>query len=185
MRRKTWVLLAMLLVLPAFMLTTSCSKKATVKKEAAGMSDEEKARLEAERQKELERQRKLEEERLKKETAMKAARMQFEQENVYFAYDSSTLDATAQATLRNKAQFLRDNQGVPVTVEGHCDERGTVEYNIALGERRAEAAKKFLVDLGIDAGQLTTISYGEERPLVQGHDEAAWAKNRRDQFVVK
>lgn len=151
------------------------------------MSDEEKARLEAERQKELERQRRLEEERLRKEAALKeaaAARSQFESEHVFFAYDSSALDATAQDTLRRKAQFLRTID-VATVVEGHCDERGTVEYNLALGDRRAEAAKKFLVDMGIDASRLTTVSYGEEKPLEAGHSEDAWSKNRRAQFVVK
>ena len=184
MRRKIWVLLAMLLVLPAFMMTTACSKKAAVKKEAAGMSDEEKARLEAERQKELERQRLLEEERLRKEAAA-AAQAKFEGEHVYYAFDSATLDAAAQDTLRRKAQYLRTAAGVSVTVEGHCDERGTVEYNLALGDRRAEAAKKFLADMGIEASRMTTVSYGEERPADMGHTEDAWEKNRRAQFVVK
>jgi len=79
---------------------------------------------------------------------------------------------------------LNTNSGVTVTVEGHCDDRGTETYNIALGERRAESVKKFLVDLGVSANQLNTVSYGEERPIAMGQDEVSWAKNRRAQFVI-
>ena len=83
-----------------------------------------------------------------------------------------------------KAAWLRANANVTVTIEGHCDERGTNEYNLALGDRRADSAKAFLVDLGIAASRLTTISYGEERPLCTQKTEECWAKNRRDHFVL-
>jgi peptidoglycan-associated lipoprotein len=83
-----------------------------------------------------------------------------------------------------KAEWLRENPARTVTIEGHCDDRGTNEYNLALGDRRAESAKTFLVDLGIDATRLITISYGEERPVDPRSNEEAWAKNRRDHFVV-
>jgi peptidoglycan-associated lipoprotein len=91
----------------------------------------------------------------------------------------------AQETLKRKAAWLRDNPTATVTIEGNCDERGTNEYNLALGERRAESARAYLVDLGISASRLTTISYGEERPLDPRHNEEAWAKNRNDQFKLR
>jgi peptidoglycan-associated lipoprotein len=110
--------------------------------------------------------------------------MVFVMENVHFEFDSAILSAEAQALLTGKAEYLRTHQDVVIKVEGHCDERGTDAYNMALGERRANAVKKFLVNLGIDADRLNTISYGEERPLEMGQNEDAWSKNRRAQFVI-
>ncbi len=110
---------------------------------------------------------------------------QFISEDVYFDFDSAQLLPQAQEILKRKADWLRSHPGTHVIVEGHTDERGTVEYNLALGDRRAEAVKGFLVELGISPDRITTISYGEERPADPGHDEAAWAKNRRAQFVLE
>lgn len=112
-------------------------------------------------------------------------RAAFENEDIFFAYDSSALTPQAQDILRKKATFLKANPNVKVTVEGHCDERGTNEYNLALGESRARTSKAFIVDLGIPAARIATISYGEERPLVRGSMEEAWAKNRRAHFVIE
>lgn len=112
-------------------------------------------------------------------------RAAFENEDIFFAYDSSALTAQAQEILRKKATFLKANSGVKVTIEGHCDDRGTNEYNLALGEARARSAKAFMVDLGIPAARMATISYGEERPAVRGTSEDAWEKNRRAHFVVE
>jgi peptidoglycan-associated lipoprotein len=106
----------------------------------------------------------------------------FLNENIYFDFDDATLDDMAQELLRQKAMWLQDNPDGNVMIEGHCDERGTNAYNLALGERRAEAVKSFLVDLGISDARLTTISYGEEKPLDMGQNEEAWAKNRRAAF---
>lgn len=103
---------------------------------------------------------------------------------IYFAYDSHTIDSAARPILSENAARLRDRISGVVTVEGHCDERGTVEYNLALGQRRAEAARSYLVNLGIDAARLATVSYGEERPAELGSNESAWAKNRRAHFRV-
>lgn len=102
---------------------------------------------------------------------------------VYFALDSSVLDDAARATLDRNARLLRDNPDWALTVAGHCDERGTVEYNQALGERRANAVRDYLVAAGVPAARIKTISYGKEMPAVEGHDEAAWAKNRRAEFT--
>lgn len=101
---------------------------------------------------------------------------------VHFDYDSYALDDQARAILDRDAKLLRDNAGWSVTVAGHCDERGTVEYNQALGERRANAVRDYLVAAGVNAASLRTVSYGKDMPLDEGHDEAAWAKNRRAEF---
>ncbi|MDR0339183.1 MAG: peptidoglycan-associated lipoprotein Pal [Desulfovibrio sp.] len=103
---------------------------------------------------------------------------------VYFEYDSFTLSAQAKNTLTQKAQVLRQVPQLRTTIEGHCDERGTQEYNLALGERRARAAYEFLVNLGVGAGQMDIVSFGKLHPAVSGGGEAAWAKNRRDEFKV-
>jgi peptidoglycan-associated lipoprotein len=99
-------------------------------------------------------------------------------------YYSSDLSAANQKTLDDNATLLKRYTSWAVTVEGHCDERGTAEYNLALGERRAIAARAYLVSLGIAADRLRTVSYGKEFPFDPGHDEAAWAKNRRAHFVI-
>ncbi|HEY8368923.1 MAG TPA: peptidoglycan-associated lipoprotein Pal [Thermodesulfobacteriota bacterium] len=105
-------------------------------------------------------------------------------ETVYFDFDKSDLRPDARATLEANAEWLRRNPNVRVQIEGHADERGSVQYNLALGERRAESAKRYLESLGISGSRLSTISYGEERPVDPGHGEEAWAKNRRAEFVV-
>lgn len=105
-------------------------------------------------------------------------------DRVFFAYDSSVLSGEGQATLERQATWLRSNPSQSVIVEGHCDERGTREYNLALGERRAAAAKSYLVSLGIPSGRISTVSYGKERPAVPGSNESAWAQNRRAVTVL-
>jgi len=105
-------------------------------------------------------------------------------DRVWFEFDSSSLNAESQDTLSRQAKWLKDNASVTVSIEGHCDERGTREYNLALGERRANAAKNFLVKAGVDEHRLTVISYGKERPAVVGNDEEAWKQNRRSVTVV-
>lgn len=104
--------------------------------------------------------------------------------DVRFAYDEASLSDEARATLERHALWLQTNREVRVTIEGHCDERGTIEYNLALGDQRARAAHEYLVGLGVAPERLTTVSYGKERPLDAGHDESAWARNRRAAFVV-
>ena len=119
------------------------------------------------------------------ESQVRTALSAFENEDILYAYDSSALSPQAQDILRKKAGFLKANPNVKVTIEGHTDERGTNEYNLALGEARAKSAKSFLVDLGIPAARMATISYGEERPLAKGHTEADYAQNRRAHFVIE
>ena len=103
---------------------------------------------------------------------------------IYFGYDTAELSAEARAALDANAAVLKKYPAWTVTIEGHCDERGTAEYNLALGERRAAAAQAYLVALGIPASRVKTVSYGKEFPFDPGHDEAAWAKNRRAHFVI-
>ncbi|MBM3781042.1 MAG: peptidoglycan-associated lipoprotein Pal [Acidobacteria bacterium] len=103
---------------------------------------------------------------------------------VFFDLDSSDVNAASQQVLQENAEVLRRNMRWQVTIEGHCDERGTAEYNLALGERRALSARTYLLSLGIPAERVRTVSYGKEFPFDQGHDEAAWSKNRRAHFVI-
>jgi peptidoglycan-associated lipoprotein len=103
---------------------------------------------------------------------------------VFFEFDSAEVDSAGQVVLDANATTLRKYATWTVTIEGHCDERGTAEYNLALGERRAVAARTYLVSLGISADRLRTVSYGKEFPFDPGHDEAAWQKNRRAHFVI-
>jgi peptidoglycan-associated lipoprotein len=104
---------------------------------------------------------------------------------VYFDYDDSALRPDAKDGLRRNAEYLRSVANARVELQGNCDERGTEEYNLALGKRRAESAKQYLADLGISPQRLTTVSFGEENAAVQGSGEAAWAKNRRVDFILR
>ncbi len=105
--------------------------------------------------------------------------------DVFFDFDKYDLRPDAMATLDRNFAALSERPGIRFTIEGHCDERGSERYNLALGDRRAEAAKQYLVSKGIDAQRIEAISYGEERPFDPGHDEEAWAKNRRGHFVIR
>ncbi len=105
-------------------------------------------------------------------------------DRVFFAFDKFDLNPEARATLEKQAAWMKKFPSVSMTLEGHCDERGTREYNLALGERRANSAKDYLVGLGVNPARVKTISYGKERPAALGHNEAAWAQNRRSVTVV-
>ncbi len=108
---------------------------------------------------------------------------QFDAKNIYFEFDKHALSAESRQTLTDIAAYLKENTDVRLMIEGHCDERGTNEYNLALGDRRANAARDFLITLGVDPVRIETISYGEEKPEDPRKTEEVWAKNRRDQFV--
>jgi peptidoglycan-associated lipoprotein len=185
MRKKLLINLAMVLVIPAFLFTVSCAKKTIRDDTSLAQQAEDKAAAEKAKQEELARQQAIEEQRLQEEAEGKAAaRNMFLNEDIFFEFDSAVLLAGAQVILKKKAEWLINNSDVTATIEGHCDERGTNEYNLALGERRAESAKTFLMDLGIAGSRLNSISYGEERPVDPGHNEEAWAKNRRGRFTI-
>ena len=105
--------------------------------------------------------------------------------DVFFEFDKADIRPDAAAILKDDANWMKANPGYLVLIEGHCDERGTNEYNVALGERRARATMNFLVSQGVQAGRLTVVSYGEERPQCRDHNEGCWTKNRRAHFLVK
>ena len=110
-------------------------------------------------------------------------RSQFAASTVYFDYDSAQINESARSKIENVASAMKGGSG-SVIVEGNCDERGSAEYNLALGERRALAVRAYLIGLGVDGARVQTKSYGEERPVDLGHDESAWSKNRRGEFVL-
>ena len=191
MNTKKWVSLIFLLVIFVAFLAPSCGKK-EIRSEPVMSEEEARRRAEEEaRQREMEKQAGIQEQTLKEEglreeqEKTRSERDMFENEDIPFEFDSAKLSDQAQQILRAKAEWLRKNPRAQIIIEGHCDERGTNEYNLALGDRRAFAAKTFLVDLGIDQSRITTVSYGEERPLDPRSNEEAWAKNRRDHFVIK
>lgn len=195
MNKRVWMHMVTAVLVAGLFLTVSCAKKTVVsdattiesQDQAQGQTQEE---LNAQAQAEAERiaQERLEEERLQEEAIeaakVKAARDQFENDDIHFEYDSAQLSAMAKMKLKEKAAWLKMNSMASVTIEGHCDERGTTEYNLALGERRASTAKAYLVNLGVSTARLNTISYGEEQPLDSGKTESAFSKNRRAHFAL-
>lgn len=189
MRSKGWLAVALVMVLPIMLFTASCSKQAAqTKSESTTGPEVQKAEAQKAQDRPAEEakpDRQLEADRLQAETAAReAALAAFVGENIHFDFDSFLLSDRARQILVAKAEYLRTNPDITVIVEGHCDDRGTNEYNVALGERRAQSVKTFLVNLGIDTNRLSTVSYGEERPIATGHDEASLAENRRAQFVI-
>ena len=190
MRKGILTGFVLLLAVSGLLLTASCGTKQVQPEEtmAAAQQDEDAARrAEAERQQALAEEQRLKEEALKEEALrqQQAAMDAFVEVDVYFEYDSANLTSDAMALLKEKAQWMKNNPNARVLIEGNCDERGSNEYNLALGDRRAESAKTFLVNLGVSASRLSTISYGEEKPVDAGKTEAAYAKNRRVHFVLK
>jgi peptidoglycan-associated lipoprotein len=203
MKRITITVTLLIFACLSIFLMSSCAKKKLVTEESvvtAGPTGEAKAEQEmaavkraqqeeARRAEEV-RIEKLEElEKAKKREAEEKARQLaeaegFEPQPIYFDFDRSSIRDEARAVLEKTGSYLKENSGIHIRIEGNCDERGTNEYNLALGERRANSAKLFLVSLGISPDRIRIISYGEERPLAPGSSEEAWAKNRRDDFVV-
>ena len=195
MKRQVMRNLVMVMMVAGLAMTMSCAKKniagdnAVLKQTTTEISPEEAARRAAEEKARLMEERRLQEEALQEDAAraraqQMSAREQFENQDILFDYDSAVLSAEARELLKIKARWLDVNLDSNVVVQGHCDERGTTEYNLALGDQRAAAVKSFLMDLGISGARITTISYGEEKPLDMGHYEEAWARNRRVHFVI-
>lgn len=114
-----------------------------------------------------------------------AEKARFESDDIYFEFDQHILSDSAKKNLDKKVKWLKDFPSAKALIEGHCDERGSAEYNLALGQKRADSAKQYLVSQGINANRISTISYGKENPLDPGHTETAWGKNRRAHFVLK
>lgn len=185
---KLW-LLPVVIMLAVPWMTVSCAKKA-VQGEEGAVQGEEGAVVQRETRA-VDRPgsgvvsgRPTEETLSAEERRRREAEASFTNEDIHFDFDKYDLSAHAREILANKAYFLKQYPSTKILIEGHCDERGTSEYNLALGERRANSAKQYLVQLGISEDRISTISYGKERPLDPGHNEAAWAKNRRAHFVI-
>ncbi len=179
---KKYLTLVCLLMVFAFGLTifSGCAEKQSVVKDDTlkAARDAEAAR----KAKELaDREAALRAEAARRDAALRAMTPQ----DIYYDYDKSSILPDARETLKINAEIFTRKSSARIVVEGHCDERGTAEYNMALGERRAQEAKRYLVDLGINASRMETISYGEERPLDNRSTEEAWAKNRRAHFLLK
>ncbi|HUH66841.1 MAG TPA: peptidoglycan-associated lipoprotein Pal [Syntrophales bacterium] len=188
--KKSLVILGIigLIVCLSIAMTTGCAKKTGVKEQ--GITGEEKAPAAAPAQqpakevaKEAETKAPAEAEAKQEKAAPVKEEITFS--DIHFDFDKYNLKPESRDVLKKLADWLSQNKDKSVLIEGNCDERGTTEYNLALGERRAQEAMKYLVELGVDAKMIKTISYGKERPLDPGHNEEAWAKNRRDHFVSK
>ena len=172
-----WFLTAALLM--GLALSAGCAKE-KVAAPGSQLTAEEQARLKAEEE------RRLREARLREqESGAAQLREIFVNQDIHFDYDRYDLSSEAKQILNDKAAYMAANPGVRVIVEGHCDERGSNSYNMALGEKRARAAAAYLQAMGIDDSRLETVSYGEEKPLVLGRTEEAYAANRRAHFVIK
>jgi peptidoglycan-associated lipoprotein len=163
----------------ALLMTTDCAKKPKPEVEPTGVPEEEVAPPE----KTIAPEKPETPESPEQQPDVEEISLQLK--DVYFDYDDDALRNDAKETLARNGKVLQDNSWVNIVVEGNCDERGTVEYNLALGERRALSAKRYLVSYGIEPSRISIISYGKERPVDPRHTEEAWAKNRRDHFVVK
>ena len=207
MVRKSFSIVILILCLGLFMV--GCPKKTVIKEEPSAQkaaelaAEREKAsRLEAERAAKEAKERELA--RIKEEEAKKAREKEFEKsliakkepgiegkvfeskllKDIHFDFDKYDIRLGNTEILKENAALLKRYPKVKIQIEGHCDERGTIEYNLALGERRANSTKKYLLSLGIPGDRISTISYGEERPLDPGHHEEAWGKNRRAHFII-
>jgi peptidoglycan-associated lipoprotein len=183
-KQKIFMTLFLVAIICAFVLPAGCAKKAVMKE---GPAVEKEAAVEKQAPAET-APAKAQEEQKFDEAAMAAA-AQADKEasqfvDIHFAFDRFDLRPDARKVLDVHAKWLKAHPEFTVRIEGNCDERGTVEYNMALGQRRATSAMKYLIDLGVAKNRLSTISYGKERPLDPGHNEEAWAKNRRDHFSV-
>jgi peptidoglycan-associated lipoprotein len=181
-----------LIVCFSFTVMTGCAKKSAVKEQAVSAEDKaaaEKAAKEAAmREAARAKETPLKEAEAKVATGAEATGAAVKEEMTFkdalFDFDKFSLKPESRDILKGLAEWLTKNKDKGVLIEGNCDERGTTEYNLALGERRAKEAMKYLVELGVNGKRIKTISYGKERPLDPGHTEEAWEKNRRDHFVV-
>ncbi len=198
--KRNLIIVGMMVLICSFSLifVGGCAKEQAVRGDVelaqAQPSAEEtaqaQAKAQAEAQAQAEKEAALREQALKEKALEEKAleeKMLAEAESfkeIYFSFDQYDLSPEAREILKNLADWLLEHSDFEITIEGHCDDRGTIAYNLALGERRAESAKAYLANLGVANARITTISYGEELPVDPGQNEAAWIKNRRDHFIV-
>jgi peptidoglycan-associated lipoprotein len=179
--KRLWIVL----VLMAF-VSFGCAQRATTKPEAEQQKEQKTEEMKAQQPSETAEASK--ESGMEKAEVSKSEEEEAGQEGVFqdihFAFDKYNIQETDRGELKTIAAWMGKNTSAKLSVEGHCDERGTNEYNLALGDRRAKAARDYLVSLGVPSSRITTISYGEEKPLCTEHTEGCWAKNRRAHFVV-
>lgn len=180
MSTKLRIFIVLFLVIPGLFFTVSCSTPGLKKPVASNQPLPEQEVFSDIDETEI-----SEEMILAEEAAQRQAKENFLNNDIYFAFDDSSLSVDAQEKLISKAQWMQNNPDVHVIAEGHCDERGTTEYNIALGDKRAKRVKTFMVEFGIDQSRIRAISYGEERPLSPDSSENSWAQNRRAHFVIE
>lgn len=163
------------------LVVSACAKKQTVAPEDENDQDQEQIEQVSDLDAAL-----MDPEEFSQEPSIRGAELESKValETVYFSFDSSTIPSTVLNTLKENAKFLKENPSINVVVEGHCDERGTTEYNLALGQKRAVKVKEYYVQLGINPDRIATVSYGEEMPQDPRHNEAGWEKNRRAETKV-
>jgi len=183
MKRIKGALIA-IMILSLVSITTGCAKKAVPKEEEVQAPVKQEVQIE---QPALAPEKPAEEAQVLAPAPMgglEESIKAFEDQLIYFDFDMFNLSAESRDILAQKASFMKANANLTIQIQGNCDERGTTEYNLALGERRAKAAQDYLVSLGIAKERIATISYGKEKPVDPEHTEEAWAKNRNDQFVI-
>ena len=189
-KSRAWIFGAIMLAM-LLALGVSCAKKQVTMETQEMAAEEGAAQQSAEDEaarREAEEMRRAREARQRQQAASmseEARRAAFEDEHILFDFDKYVLTPQAMMILDDKAAYLREHSGVRVLVEGHADERGSNEYNLALGDRRANSAKNYLVKSGVAASRITTISYGEEQPLCRQQNESCWSRNRRGAFNVR
>ena len=197
MKRNVWMIGSLAIICSfMFIFAAGCAKAPVVKEEVALQEGESviataetaPAKVEEVVAAPMEEAKKVVEDQGMTEKALWEALLaeaaMYKDRDIYFAFDRYDLNQESRQNLGRLANWILIHEEFEVTIEGHCDERGTTEYNLALGERRAEAAKAYIINLGVDIGKVATISYGEELPLDPGHNEGAWSKNRRGHFLV-
>jgi peptidoglycan-associated lipoprotein len=190
-RSATFIGIMMLIFCVSLLFMTGCAKKSVSKDEGLAAGEKKAAPAEVKPTPAIKPSPEESRELALRRDADAAAEAEREKaqkagfEDVRFAYDKAVIEPAAREILKKHAAWLLKNKNYALVIEGHCDERGTVEYNLALGQRRADAAMKYIADLGVNRADIATISYGKERPLDPGQNEGAWAKNRRANFAVK
>lgn len=193
MRRTLWMLLILAIVCGLALSVGGCAKKKVTAGDEMGTAAEERVPQPGEPgyEKIYEESMAAKQESLDAQAAAMAKEHEVLEGRtsapllpVYFDFDKTNIRQDQRSRLEKNADYLKQNPGVKIRIEGNCDERGTDEYNMALGDRRAISAKKYMENLGIHGARIHTISYGEEKPLLHGHDEFSWAQNRRDDFII-
>ena len=185
MRKKLWICLALMIVIPGLLFMGACAKGTVTGEEEPAeevVTKEETTETPTTTETASEQPQAAAE--VSEDTGDTVSRDMFLRDYVHFAFDKYNLDGQAQSVMRRKARFLQDNPDIYITIEGHADDRGTNEYNLALGDRRAESTRSFLLDMGVESYRISTVSYGEERPLCDERDEECWSTNRRAAFII-